>query len=160
MSKSNLATYLNDHLAGSVVALEMMEHLEKAFAGSNVERLIAGLRAEVLADRDELEQLMKRLSIAESFTRKAMAWLSEKSAEIKLSLDDRAAGSFHLLEAVEAIAIGIHGKAGLWSALAAAHIRGIPAADLDRLVRRAGEQRNRIEELRLDAAKTAFQERD
>src|SRR4051812_29099952 len=105
MSKSNLATYLNDHLAGSVVALEMMEHLEKAHAGSDVERLIASLGGEVQADRAELEQLMKRLSIAQSYTRKAMAWLSEKSAEVKLRLDDRAGGSLHLLEAVEAIAI-------------------------------------------------------
>ena len=158
MANSNLDFYLNDHLAGSVVALEMMEHLENAHAGSKVASFLADLRAEILADRADLERLMQRLSIAPSPVRKTMAWLSEKSAEFKLSLDDRSTGPLHLLEAVEAIAIGIHGKAGLWSALAAARVQGLPASDLERLERRATDQRNRIEQLRLDAAKLAFHE--
>jgi hypothetical protein len=34
MNTNNLATYLNDHLAGAVVAVELMEHLERIHAGS------------------------------------------------------------------------------------------------------------------------------
>jgi len=30
MGNEHIATYLNDHLAGSVVALELLEHLEAA----------------------------------------------------------------------------------------------------------------------------------
>jgi hypothetical protein len=160
MSKSYLANYLNDHLAGSVVALEMMEHLEKPHAGSNVAHQIADLRADVLADRAELERLMSTLSIPTSPTRKAMAWLSDKTGEIKLRMDDRTDGPLCLLEAVEAIAIGIHGKEGLWRALCAARVEGITAVDLASLQRRASEQRERIETLRLDAARFALQAAD
>ena len=38
MTDPNLATYLNDHLAGAVAALELLEHLEKAHAGAPVAR--------------------------------------------------------------------------------------------------------------------------
>src|SRR5947209_272940 len=34
MSDQYVATYLSDHLAGSVAALELLEHLEKAHAGT------------------------------------------------------------------------------------------------------------------------------
>ena len=157
MSKLYLAKYLNDHLAGSVVALEMMEHLEKAHPGSDSARQIGDLHADVLADRAELERLMTTLGISTSPSRKAMAWLGEKFAELKLRMDDRTDGPLHLLEAVEAIAIGIHGKEGLWSGLAVARINGVTAADLARLQGRASEQRSRIEKLRLDAASLALQ---
>src|SRR5437868_5740860 len=106
MSKANLETYLNDHLAGALAALSMMEHVKKAQAGSELARQIAQIQGDILADRAELVALMGRLSIPESPARKAMAWLGAKSAEIKLSLDDRPGGPLHVLEAVEAIAIG------------------------------------------------------
>ena len=59
-----------------------------------------------------------------------------------------------LLESLEAVAIGVHGKGSLWRAL-----KVVPAAsgpDYDTLVRRADEQRERIEAVRLDAARQAF----
>ncbi len=34
MANESLATYLNDHLAGSVVALELLDHLEEDGAGT------------------------------------------------------------------------------------------------------------------------------
>src|SRR5205085_7785795 len=66
MSDQHLATYLNDHLAGSVVALELLEHLEKAHAGTDVARFVAALRADIEADRGELEALMQRLHVSAS----------------------------------------------------------------------------------------------
>jgi hypothetical protein len=40
--------YLNDHLAGSVTALELLEHLEKTHAGTTMERFAAELRRATL----------------------------------------------------------------------------------------------------------------
>jgi hypothetical protein len=68
---------------------------------------------------------MGRLRISPTPHRKAMAWMGEKLAEIKLRLDDPGCGPLHLLEALEAIAIGIEGKRALWRALAAARISGL-----------------------------------
>jgi hypothetical protein len=158
MADEQLATYLNDHLAGSVVAIELMEHLEKAYAGTAVARLVAGVRADVGADRAELEALMKRLGVSESRSRKATAWLTERAAERKLKLDDPSGGPLRLLEALEAVELGIDGKLALWRALAAAaeKVRELQGVDYDRLARRAEEQRDRLEPARLDAARAAF----
>jgi hypothetical protein len=153
---SNCATYLNDHLAGSVIALQLIEHLAHAHAGTHLEREMTDLHAEISADRAELEGLIERLQFSQSPPRKLMAWLTEKLAELKLSMDDRAGGPLHLLEALEAISLGIEGKRSLWRALRYAQTPGMETGDLDRLEQRALEQRNRIEALRLIAAENAL----
>jgi hypothetical protein len=159
-AKGNLATYLNDHLAGSVVAIELMEHLEKVHAGSELATKLSEIRAEILRDRGELEAIMHRQRIEQSSTRKVMAWLSEKFAEIKLGLDDPAGGSLHLLEALEAVAVGIDGKRALWRALNAAQIDALSDTDLQRLDQRALHQRGEMELLRLKAAEKALRDID
>jgi len=158
MSHEHIATYLNDHLAGSSVAIELLEHLESAHKGTDVARFAAELRADIAADRLELEALMGRLRIAESRTRKAAAWLSEKVTEIKLRLDDSGDGSLRLLEAFEALSLGIEGKRGLWRALAATaeDAPALQLADYEELTRRAEEQRGRVEAERLKAARRAL----
>jgi len=87
MASEHIATYLNDHLAGSVVALELLDKLEATHSDA-LRDFFRGLHADVLADRDELLGLMERLQISESRTRKASAWLAEKMTELKLRLDD------------------------------------------------------------------------
>jgi hypothetical protein len=158
MSHEHIATYLNDHLAGSLVAIELLEHLESAHKGTGIERFAAELRADIAEDRLELEALMARLKVTESRTRKATAWLSEKVTEIKLRLDDSGDGSLRLLEAFEALSLGIEGKRGLWRALAAAaeNAPALKLADYEELTRRAEEQRGRVEAERLKAARRAL----
>ena len=154
----HLATYLNDHLAGSVAAVELLEHLEETHAGSDVGRFIAELRVDVEADRQELKTLMGQLQIDESVTRKATAWLAGKATEIKLQLDDSEGGELRLFESLEALSLGIEGKRLLWLALAAA-AEEAPAfrlLDYKSLVRRAEDQRNQVEERRLEACKKAL----
>ena len=158
MASDYIATYLNDHLAGATGALELLEHLETEHAGTEVGRLAAELRADVAADRQTLESIMDRLQVAQSRTRKAAAWLGEKAAELKLRLDDPAGGSLRLFESLEALSLGIEGKRSLWRALAAAaeeapHLR---VADYEDLIRRAEEQRSRVEAARLEAARRAL----
>jgi len=158
MSQEHIATYLNDHLAGSLVALELLEHLEKVHADTDIARFAAKLRADIAEDRLELEALMARLKVTESRTRKATAWLSEKVTELKLKLDDPGDGLLRLLEAFEALSLGIEGKRGLWRALAAAaeHAPALQVADYEVLTRRAEEQRGRVEAERLKAARRAL----
>ena len=159
MNSEHLATYLNDHLAGSVAVLDLLAHLETAHANTDTERFATQLRADIVADRQELETLMERLQITESLPRKAVAWLAEKATQLKLRIEDSAGGTLHLLETLDAVAVGIEGKRSLWQALAAAAeeeltLRGI---DYERLSGRAEEQRRRVEAVRLPAAKAAFQ---
>ena len=160
MANEHVATYLNDHLAGSVVALELMEHLQEAHAGTPLESFLAELRADVTADRHELEGLMEKLHITESRTRKATAWLTEKVTEIKLRLDDPAGGALRLMESLEVLSLGIEGKRGMWLAMAAVAEQAdwLRVVDYERMIHRAEEQRGCIEAERLKAAKAAMGE--
>ncbi len=158
MANDHIAIYLNDHLAGSVVAVELMEDLEAAYAEKPIAAFIAGLRAEVEADVEELKRIMSSLEISESRTRKASAWLTEKLTELKLRLDDPAHGDLRLFESLEALSLGIAGKKSLWLALsAAAEITpALRIADYDRLKQRAVDQRHRVEGRRLEVAQSAL----
>jgi hypothetical protein len=158
MAEQHLATYLNDHLAGSEVALELLGHLERGHAGTPVGRFAAELRAEITADRRELEALMARLHVAVSRPRQAAAWLGEKVTELKLRLDDPAGGALRLLEVFDGLSIGIEGKRLLWRSLAAAAERtpALGGTDYGRLERRAEEQRRCVETVRVEAAKAAL----
>ena len=156
MANEHLETYLNDHLAGSTGALELLERLESQ--NTDMKPSLAGLRADIESDQQELQAIMRRFGINESRTRKVGGWLADKLAQLKLRLDDKAGGPLRLFESLEILAVGIHGKSALWSALSAAaqtapELQGI---DYARLVQRADEQRRRVEVLRLEAAKAAF----
>lgn len=158
MTNEHIATYLNDHLAGSVVAVELMENLEAVYKGTPVADFVAQLRAEVEADRQELEDLMSHLQISQSRTRKASAWLTEKFTELKLRVDDSVRGNLRLFESLEALSLGIEGKKCLWVALSVAAEVSPPLriADYERLKQRAEEQRSRVETKRLEVAKAAL----
>ena len=109
-------------------------------------------------DRHELEGLMQQLHITESRTRKATAWLTEKVTEIKLRLDDPAGGALRLLESLETLSLGIEGKRGMWLALAAVAEEAdwLRVVDYERLIHRAEQQRSRVEDERLKAAKASL----
>jgi hypothetical protein len=158
MAHDHLATYLNDHLAGAVAALELLAHLERAHAGTSVGRALIELRADIDADRETLESLMRRLHVTESRPRKATAWLAERLAWLKLRLDDSGHGAFRLFESLEAVSLGIEGKLGLWRTLAAIApaLPDVSALDYETLIRRATDQRGRAEALRLEAAPAAL----
>jgi hypothetical protein len=158
MAHEHLATYLNDHLAGSVVALELLEHLEAVQAASDLGEFFSQLKADIAADRKELEGLMKALNIDQSGFRKASAWLTEKLTEMKLRFDDPKAGALLLFESLEALSLGIEGKRSLWIVLSttAEELRSLKVLQYDRLIERAQAQRNRVESLRLETAKKAL----
>ena len=158
MAHEHLATYLNDHLAGSVVALELLEHLEATHSGDTLSNFFRELHADVSADREELERLMKELNIDQSRTRKASAWLAEKMTELKLGFDDPKAGALLLFESLEALSLGIEGKHSLWTAMEATakESSSLQLTDYERLQQRAKEQRDRVEELRIKTAPTAL----
>lgn len=148
----HLATYLNDHLAGSMAALDLLEHLQ----ATHPERaqLLKNLYDDIDQDRKELVSIISRLGMSQSAIRQAASWLAEKFARLKMRLDDLSGGNLRLLESLDALALGIYGKESMWRAL-----KVVPAAsgpDYDHFIARAKEQRGRVEGLRLDAAREAL----
>jgi len=149
MSKHHLAIYLNDHLAGSQAALEILDRLgEKG----------AALKSEIEQDVEVVKNLMATLGISQSPIRKATGWVGEKLLAIKNLVDDRSGGPLAQLELLEALSLGIEGKLALWLALDAATSVEPALAILtyDRLAERALKQRADVERWRLEAAKAAL----
>jgi hypothetical protein len=156
MATEHIATYLNDHLAGSIIALELLDHL--ASTQTELSAFFKQLRADIDADQNELKNLMDSLDVAESRTRRASAWLAEKMTELKLRFDDPKGGPLRLFESLEALSLGIEGKRSLWMALMAAAEKSPALRTLDykRLMQRAQEQRDRVETQRIAMARKAL----
>ena len=157
MANRRLTIYLNDHLAGSVVILKLLAHLE-VHAPGHIKPFASELRREVSADRAELEAIMKRLEVAKSLSRRATAWLTEKLAEIKLRLGKGARGKLQLLETLEVVAVGVEGKRALWLALGVAATAEVElqGPDYKNLVKRAEQQQRRLEQVRCSLAAQAL----
>jgi hypothetical protein len=153
----NLGTYLNDHVAGSVLALELLDHLIDLPEAPD-RRLLTQLRNEIQEDQDVLQQLLQSVGAKESTVRKAAAWLTEKLGRAKLRMDESGSGELRVLEGLETLSLGIQGKQALWRSLATLGdaIPPLKALDLTRLQARAREQFERVDQLRLQAARRAL----
>jgi hypothetical protein len=151
-----LATYLHDHLAGAVVAINILEVLRDQHADNPLGQFATELLVEVEADRAVLQGLAERLGTGSSGLKEATAWLGEKVSRLKLRR--RATGGLGTFETLEALALGILGKLALWRALAliAGADARLAGVDFDHLAARAQAQHARVEERRLEAARTAL----
>lgn len=158
MNKTDLTTYLNDHHAGSLAALEMLDHLIETFEGKALGIFFRELRAEIQSDQQTLENLIEEIGIDESAVKKAGAWLAEKFSRAKIRVSDSADDQLGLLQALEALMLGITGKRALWSALAAAaeRVPQLRTLDYATLERRATEQRDSVEAKRREVAREVF----
>jgi hypothetical protein len=158
MSNENLTTYLKDHHAGSVAALELVDHLIETFEGRSLEQFFRNLRKEIDVDQGSLQELIKKVGAKESAVRKAGAWLVEKFARMKVRVNDSGKDQMGLLDALEALLIGITGKEALWSALEAAskNVASLRGLDYARLRQRAREQCDLVDTKRLECAREVF----
>jgi hypothetical protein len=149
----SLAIYLHDHLAASIFAIEVLEFLRDQHLGQSLGDTAAALLAQVKEDRRILEGIIARAAHSVPVMKQASAWMGEKLSEWKLSR-----GDFGTFEALEALALGMLGKAALWDALAIAaethaRLRGV---DFNQLIARAERQHSKTEELRRQWARAAF----
>jgi hypothetical protein len=153
--RERLHTYLNDHLAGSVAAIELLDDVIEHHSEDRFAKTFRNLRDEIQADQETLRNLIRKLGADESATRKAGAWLAEKFSRVKVGDVDDGAG---LLQALEALALGVTGKQLLWRSLAAI-AQSFPAlqgTDFSELEKRAHDQFERVETLRIQMAREAF----
>ena len=154
----DLTEYLNDHLAGSVAALELLDHVVETYAGKPLERFFRELRDDIRSDQEQLEELIAKLGLKESTVRKAGAWIAEKFLRPKIDLERDSKSELGLFLALEALVLGITGKRSLWRALEAAS-RLVPALarlDYSGLEKRAIDQCERVEARRLEIGRSVF----
>jgi hypothetical protein len=158
MADELLGVYLNDHLAGSAAGTELAEKLRDNNQGTELGRTMAALHRDIEQDRATLEELMDRLGIERQRVKQAAGWVLEKLS--RLRLNPALAGNAELTRMLEteALSLGIEGKRCMWVALreAAAADPRLAGTDYDRLIERAGGQRQALEPHRVAAALRAF----
>jgi hypothetical protein len=151
-----LTNYLHDHLAGSVLAIELLESMRGEYKDEPMGQFAAALLVEVKADEVALRKLFERTGIGSDALKELSAWLAEKVTRLKLARSTP--GELGSFEALEFLSLGVLGKLALWRALAviAETDTRLYGLDFDRLSARAQEQHAQVENRRLEAARTAF----
>lgn len=152
-----LAIYLNDHLAGSTLGVELARRLR----GSNRDDPAFGpplgeICAEIEADRETLKAVMDRLGVGQSRLKPPLAVLGERLGRLKLNGSLRGYSPLSRLDELEVLQLGVTGKRRLWRALERTRADDLPGLDLDALAERATDQLRRLEELHLKAATLAL----
>lgn len=149
-SRDLLGTYLNDHLGGASTGVELARQLDED-GGTT-------LAKDIDQDRTVLRELIERLGAGRNPVKQAAGWVAEKAHRVAVSGPVTGDPALGLLLTAESLAVGIEGKAALWTALRELVPSYPQLADLglDDLLARARDQRARVEAVRLDAARRAF----
>jgi hypothetical protein len=152
----DLDSYLNDHLAGSISALELIAHWAEAHKGEPLGRFFVATEREIKADQDTLRDVMRSLGVEESKLRQAGAWVAEKVGRARLMIAGDEPGSLGLVLTLEGLVMGVTGKKLLWRTLAAAKLPQLNSYDFEELQRHAEQQVGRIEAERMRAVDEVF----
>ncbi|MGE3287513.1 MAG: hypothetical protein AB7J32_15610 [Pseudonocardia sp.] len=159
----NLGVYLNDHLAGAHSGVEMARTLQRDVAGEPDAELLGPIGDDVAADVETLRRVMEQFGVRRNPVKQATGWVAEKAHRVAVAVSGSGGPHLSRMLAAESLALGVEGKLALWTALSDA----VDAADRDRLAcagfpdlaalaDRARDQRDRLEAVRLAAARRAF----
>jgi hypothetical protein len=156
------AIYLNDHLAGAAVGVALARRLAKAQHGTERHPDLLRLAEEIAADRMTLREITRALGLREARYKALGALAAERLGRFKLNGRLRSRSPLSTLVEVEALRLGVEGKAAGWRTLrelAEAEPR-LSAERLDDLLERAGRQIDTLERLRVAAAREALMPRN
>src|SRR2546423_6948720 len=146
-----VSTYLNDHFAGSVAAVELARRAGRSNRGTAYGEMLSALVDEVIEDRATLQQVMRSLGFGIDRPKAALAWVAEKLGRFKLNGQVVGYSPLSRLEELEVLSLGIEGKVMLWQSLerAAPTVPALGQVDFERLIRRARNQLRRVRRARL-----------
>jgi len=153
-----LPIYLNDHLAGATVGVELVRRAEASNEGTTYGTFLSGLRREIEEDRETLQRVMSALDVGKDHAKVTSAWFGEKLGRLKLNGQLTGYSPLSRLVEFEGLSLGVEGKLSLWRSLGevAASEPRLAAFDFGALADRAAAQRVALEEHRLRAAGDAL----
>ena len=152
--QKRLVVYLNDHLAGSTAGVELARRMAGEHRESPFGETLENLRKEVSQDRQALVRLLADLDVPVRRYKVYGAWLAEKAGRAKPNGRLVRRSGLSLLIELEAMRLGVQGKAALWRGLLAASARDarLDADRLEELLRRADRQIKTLDALHARAA--------
>src|SRR6059058_6292404 len=141
----DLDSYLNDHLAGSISALELIAHWAEVHKGEPLGSFFVATEREIKEDQDTLRNVMRSVGVEESKLRQAGAWAAEKAGRARLMIAGDEPGSLGLVLTLEGLIMGVTAKKLMWRALAQAKLPEMNGCNFEQLQQRAEQQIERIE---------------
>ena len=157
-----LGVYLNDHLAGATVGLELVRRMAaSAEPGSEIAAVVKPLVSEITADRSALVAMMAALGVKIRGYKLLAAWAGEKAGRLKLNGHVLSRSPLSALEETEMLRLGVEGKAAGWRTLQVVAQRDsrLDAGQLDELLARATRQSDTLESLRVSIAEQVLRGR-
>jgi hypothetical protein len=153
-----LAIYLNDHLAGATMGIELTRRSLRANRGTDLGRFLEELLREIEEDRRTLVSIMEALGVPKSAVKPRLAVAAERVGRLKLNGQLTGYSPLSRVLELEGLTIGVAGKLSLWRNLrdGAELAERLPAVDLDALIARAERQLSSIAEHRVAAARVAL----
>jgi hypothetical protein len=153
---NNLATYLNDHLAGATTGRELAKRTLSNNRGTQFEPALEWLVEQIVEDREALLDIMRSVGAPEDHLKKLGAFAVERLGRLKPNNALFSYSPLSRLVEFEGLVLGVTGKLAGWRSLQQLDDSRLAAVDLEQLAQRAIEQRDRIEEQRREAARLAL----
>lgn len=151
-----LTTYLNDHLGGAQMAVQVLEAMRDQNDDQEFRQFASVLLPEIEADHRTLRHLAEEIGPGPNAIKTVGGWLVEKATRLKLG--HSGSKTFELFESLELLALGIQGKLSLWTALQAASACDVrlQTYDFGSLQQRARQQYATVESQRIKLARTVL----
>jgi hypothetical protein len=155
---SLMAIYLNDHLAGSTVGLELARRSAASNRGSSYGPFLEELVQDIHSDREQLLEIMRSLDVGVDRVKVSAAWAAEKIGRLKLNGRLRGYSPLSRVVELEALTLGVTGKLAGWRALDQLEPGPpeLPKATLQQLIARAESQLDGLETERRRAVQEAL----
>lgn len=145
-----LAIYLRHHAAASAGGLRLFQRSASGQSSAQVRDELAQLAVQVAEDRRDLLGLLSQLSVSRPRLAELLAVAAEMAGRVKLNGTVMSRSPLSDLVELEALCVAVEAKRLGWVTL-----RILSDADprlepdsLDALIERAGDQRERLEQLR------------
>ena len=151
-----LVTYVNDHLGGARVALQLLEAMRDQHDDKNFRDFAEVMLPEIQKDDHTLRLIADKIGCGPSTFKEVGGWLLEKAARLKLG--HTGTTDFAMFESLELLVLGIQGKLCLWRALLVASRMDsrLREFDFEALLARANQQYEEVEDRRLHLASIVF----
>lgn len=151
-----IGIYLNDHLAGATVGVELARRARGENGGTELGGFLAQLTREIEQDRDTLREVMATLGVGEDRIKQIAAWTGEKLGRLKLNGRVLSRSPLTPVVELEGLMLGVGSKAAMWRLLAELHDPRLEGTDFDGLLARAERQREQIERHWIAAGRAAL----
>jgi hypothetical protein len=153
-----LRIYLNDHLAGSMVGVELARRALAENEDNSVGEYLRVLLDELREDRATLQSVMVALGLKRDPLKQGAAWMGEKLGRLKLNGQLTGYSPLSRLEELEGLCLGTEGRLSLWRTLRrlARKDERLGRFDFATLITRTEHQRRSLERLRQQASDEAF----